>query len=168
MNIKAVASGGNSGDGGKTNINTTGYNLYAGSGGGGAGATLKYSGNALTVSITNGKVTLTSSEGDNIVLNKGGTGSDYTNGSAGSGGTGGTKSATNINNSFTETNIDVGSAGNSPKKSSNNGQIEPTPPLGGMPGINYYNYGIGKEGAYSFHQTTISNQSVKITFVLQS
>ena len=166
MNIKAVASGGNAGNGGGQMPPNHIY--YSGSGGGGAGATLKYSGNALTVSITNGKVTLTSSEGDNIVLNKGGTGDNYTSGSTGSGGTGGTKSSAITHNSFTETNIHAGYDGKSPKADVTNGFAGPSPPSGGAAGITYSSYGKGAYGTSSQSGATASNQSVNITFVLES
>ena len=167
MNIEAVASGGDPGDGGGSNAD---YIYYSGSGGGGAGATLKYSGNALIVNIASGKVTLTSSEGDNIVLNKGGTGDNYTSGSTGNGGTGGTKSSTNNNNSFTDIIIASGHAGNSPKAGYKSGLVSPVAPSGGAAGINYSIYGIGKDGrkGNSISGVTTSNQSVKVTFVLAS
>jgi hypothetical protein len=166
MNIEAVASGGNSGSGGDNGFNSAPggggsyYYYYPGSGGGGAGATLKYSGNTLTVDILNGNVTLTSLESDIIVLNKGGTGDDFTSGSTGNGGTGGTKSSTNTNNSFTNITMSNGFNGKSPTALFA-AQNRP----GGNAGITYSNYGIGASAETDEAAQTVSNQSVKVTFV---
>ena len=166
MKIDAVASGGNAGSGGGYDYDNDKYR-YSGSGGGGAGATLKYSGNELSVSIIDGNVTLTSSEGDTIVLNKGDTGDNYTSGSTGNGGTGGTKIVTNNNNSFTNIIIASGNAGNPPKLGEGFGNSA-IPPAGGTAGITYSVYGIGKDGTTGTPSTAPTNQSVMVIYVTET
>ena len=161
MNIEAVASGGNSGSDGYYAYDT--YN-YPGAGGGGGGATLKYSGGPLSVDISNGNVTLTSSEGDTIVLNKGGNGADYTSVNPVDGGRG-IGGITNINNTDSSfTNIFTHNGYNSTYGVRNISFFQITSP-GGAAGITYSNYGIGASAKPVQPAQTVSNQSVRVTYV---
>jgi len=166
MNIKAVASGGKAGNGGNGPQSESDKVYYSGGGGGGAGATLKYYGDLLNVTVDNGKVTLSSNVDDYILLENGKPGEDYTpNVTEVSGGEGGGYTFENENNSLHEINADAGNIGGEGGQQQANGFIAPTPPAGGTAGISYNNYGIGQNGQSSTNYNWDYNQSVYITYV---